>query len=162
MMLHNLANGHSPQRPDEIGIHLNILFASVLDLSSHVTHACLCMHPGQRKEYISLLNQVLEETKNSTEEIAHVIRNSGRILHGTAREVFQRSALPDYPSVFQECESHWKALQVSILSLQKQIRKTINEVEGVENYEISDLLSLLDRHCENMLDLMVKDQERVH
>ncbi len=114
----------------------------------------------QDKEFVLLFSETARIANLTADEIAESICSSGRAVHGTAREVFQQSALPDYPIGSMNCPSHCEALKSSIAALARQIHKIIDRSDTTQNYEISDLLVRLSRRCETMTESL--DQKPVH
>src|SRR5690349_11509157 len=105
MVLQKISNGHQLPPRDEVGIYLNILLATTLDLHSHFVHACWRARQMQDKEFVLLFSETARIANLTADEIAESICSSGRAVHGTAREVFQQSALPDYPIGSMNCPS---------------------------------------------------------
>lgn len=154
MVLQNQPNGSHLHHRDEVGILLNILLATSLDLYSHSRHAFWSVMQLKNCEFEMLLDEISQYAKTCSEETVQVICESGREVHGTAREVFQSSVLPDYPTGPLSCVVHLNALRCSVAAFLRQIQRTINRTDSRKNFEISELLVSLSRKCENMTDLL--------
>lgn len=141
---------------------IQVLFASSLDLSSHVAQAYWCAGNSQNRELITLFHELLSEARKNSDRIAFLMGYTGDSIGGTLRAAFQSSALPDYPLDSIPCSSHVEALHRSLREFAKQIHKTIDQIDPLASTELSDSLAELSRRTELMAQSLESHLVEVH
>jgi starvation-inducible DNA-binding protein len=130
---------------------LNQLLADAVDLQTQTKSA----HWNVKGPNFIALHKLFDEVHASVADYADLLAERavqlGGVAEGTARIVARRSDLEEYPQGIAEGGRHVEALSVALAMFGADIRRAIDEAEGLGDRGTADLFTEVSRGIDKAL-----------
>ena len=98
-----------------------------------------------------LFDDVNEDVEGYVDLLAERVVQLGGVAKGTARNVAERSTLPDYPSGVTSGEAHVDALSSALATFGAGTRRAIQQADELQDDDTADILTEISRAVDKWL-----------
>lgn len=130
---------------------LNVRLADCIDLQTQTKQA----HWNVRGPSFWGLHKLFDKVNEAVEEYVDLIAERaaqlGGSVEGTARQVAQRSSLPEYPKNIKGGMDHVKALSTALAAFGKSVREAIDTADEAEDKDTADVFTEVSRGIDQWL-----------
>ena len=149
--LYETENDISKKRRSELNALMNLRLASLVDLQMQMKQAHWNVKGPSFIGLHELFDKVAEAVEEYVDLIAERIVQLGGIAEGTVRVAVSRTRLPEYPLEIAEGIAHVEAVARALSTFGQEARKTIDEVNALDDADTADLFTEISRGIDKWL-----------
>lgn len=149
--MHNTKNDLAKGKREKVVELLNLRLADAIDLKTQAKQAHWNVKGPHFIGLHELFDQVATTVEAHTDLIAERVTALGGTAMGTTRVVAQKSSLSEYPLEIIDGTAHVDALSTAMADFGKQVRKGIDETDGLGDADTADLLTEISREIDKLL-----------
>jgi len=149
--LYETENDISKKRRSELNALMNLRLASLVDLQMQMKQAHWNVKGPSFIGLHELFDKVAEAVEEYVDLIAERIVQLGGIAEGTVRVAASSTRLPEYPLQIAEGMAHVEAVARALSTFGQEARKTIDEVNALDDADTADLFTEISRGIDKWL-----------
>ncbi len=149
--MYETENDIPEQRRSELNVLMNQRLADAVDLQMQMKQA----HWNVKGPHFIGLHELFDKIDEAVEAyvdlIAERIVQLGGIAEGTARVAAERSRLEEYPLDIADGHAHVEAVSKALSTFGREVRKTIDEVDELQDADTADMFTEISRGIDKWL-----------
>src|SRR2546426_923923 len=149
--MYETENDIPEQRRSELNALMNQRLADAVDLQTQVKQA----HWNVKGPHFIGLHELFDKIDEAVEAyvdlIAERIVQLSGIAEGTARVAAERSRLEEYPLDIADGHAHVEAVSKALSTFGREVRKTIDEVDELQDADTADMFTEISRGIDKWL-----------
>ncbi len=135
--------------------------ADAIDLQTQMKQA----HWNVKGPHFFSLHELFDKINEDVEEYVDLIAERavqlGGTVHGTARQIAPRSALPEYPSA-QDGRQHVEAVATALSAFGRSARAAIDQTDRLGDRDTADIFTEISRGVDKWLWMVEAHQQAEH
>ena len=149
--MYETKNDIPEQRRSELNALMNRRLADAVDLQMQMKQAHWNVKGPHFIGLHELFDQIDEAVEAYVDLIAERIVQLGGIAEGTVRVAAERSRLEEYPLDIADGHAHVEAVSKALSSFGREIRKTIDEADELQDADTADIFTEISRGLDKWL-----------
>ncbi len=149
--MYETENDIPEQRRSELNALMNQQLANAVDLQTQMKQAHWNVKGPHFIGLHELFDQIDEAVEGYVDLIAERIVQLGGVAEGTARVAAERSRLEEYPLDIADGHAHIEAVAKALSTFGHEARKTINEVDELDDADTADIFTEISRGIDKWL-----------
>ena len=149
--MYETENDIPEQRRSELNVLMNQRLADAVDLQMQMKQAHWNVKGPHFLGLHELFDQIDEAVEGYVDLVAERIVQLGGIAEGTARVAAERSRLEEYPLDIADGHAHAEAVSKALSTFGREVRKTIDEVDELQDADTADMFTEISRGIDKWL-----------
>jgi len=149
--MYETENDIPEQRRSELNVLMNQRLADAVDLQMQMKQAHWNVKGPHFIGLHELFDQIDEAVEGYVDLVAERIVQLGGIAEGTARVAAERSRLEEYPLDIADGHAHVEAVSKALSTFGREVRKTIDEVDELQDADTADMFTEISRGIDKWL-----------
>ena len=149
--MYETENDIPEQRRSELNALMNQRLADAVDLQMQMKQAHWNVKGPHFLGLHELFDQIDEAVEGYVDLVAERIVQLGGIAEGTARVAAERSRLEEYPLDIADGHAHVEAVSKALSTFGREVRKTIDEVDELQDADTADMFTEISRGIDKWL-----------
>src|SRR6266446_6903014 len=149
--MYETENDIPEQRRSELNALMNQRLADAVDLQMQMKQAHWNVKGPHFIGLHELFDQIDEAVEGYVDLVAERIVQLGGIAEGTARVAAERSRLEEYPLDIADGHAHVEAVSKALSTFGHEVRKTIDEVDELQDADTADMFTEVSRGIDKWL-----------